>query len=152
MPTYRLDPIRPADADRLRASGGVVHVADSKPGYPCRQCLQDAEIGEELLLVSHDPFEADSPYRSASPIFLHRLPCAPPADLSDLAELPDQLTCRQLSVRAFDAAEMMTDAAVIDGTSLDETISRLLADRAVVKLHVHNASRGCWAVTVRRGA
>jgi hypothetical protein len=152
MPTYHLDPIHPNDADRLRASGGIVHVADSKPGYPCRQCLRDAEIGEELLLVSHDPFEGDSPYRSASPIFLHREPCSPPPDLTEPAELPHQLTCRQLSVRAFDAAEMMTDAAVVDGSALDETITRLLADRAVVKLHVHNASRGCWAVTVRRGA
>ena len=25
-----------------------------------------------MLLVSYDPFDLDSPYRSASPIFLHR--------------------------------------------------------------------------------
>ena len=75
------------------------------PGYPCRQCLEDAAVGDELILVSHDPFEHESPYRSASPIFLHREPCqAPP----DAAALPAQRTRRQLSVRVFDRDESMT--------------------------------------------
>ena len=30
--------------------------------------------------MSHDPFDADSPYRSASPIYLHRRSCGEPAD------------------------------------------------------------------------
>jgi Protein of unknown function (DUF1203) len=61
--TFELRPIDPAEADRLRASWGhaPVCVADERPGYPCRQCLEDAEIGEELLLVSYDPFMIDSP-------------------------------------------------------------------------------------------
>jgi hypothetical protein len=155
MPTYHLDPIHPNDADRLRASGGIVHVADSKPGYPCRQCLRDAEVGEELVLVSHDPFAGefaggsagDSPYRSASPIFLHRAPCGAP-DADD--HLPVQLTGRQLSVRSFDEAAMMIDAAVIDGNDLRATIERFFADDASERVHVHNAVRGCWAVTVER--
>lgn len=86
---FVLEPIAPANADLLRASATHVHVADSHPGYPCRQCLRDAEVGEELVLVSYDPFRVDSPYRCASPIFLHRTPCTPPADL---AVLPTQLT------------------------------------------------------------
>ena len=74
---FTLVAIDPQVADTLRAAGGPVYVADSKPGYPCRQCLRDAEIGEELILVSYDPFEQASPYRSASPIFLHCAPCTP---------------------------------------------------------------------------
>ncbi len=95
MDTHRLHPIDSDAADRLRRGGGPTYVADEKPGYPCRQCLRDAEVGEELVLVSHDPFDQDSPYRSASPIFLHLEPCegAVPS-----AELPSQLTGRQLSV------------------------------------------------------
>lgn len=72
---YRLAPIDPTSADALRARGGPSYVADDHPGYPCRQCLRDAEVGEELILGSHDPFTVDTPYRSASPIFLHREPC-----------------------------------------------------------------------------
>jgi len=147
--TYRLAPIDPAEADRLRAEnpGAPVCVADADPGYPCRQCLRDAAVGEELILVSHDPFTVDSPYRSASPIFLHREPCQPP---TDLRTLPAQLTGRQLSVRAFDADAMMIDAAVVAGTDLADTLDRFLTDDACDHIHVHNATRGCWATRVDR--
>ena len=91
-----LRPIDPATGDAFRALGGPIHVATEHPGYPCLQCLRDADVGDELLLVSHDPFTMETPYRSASPIFLHRDPCEPPADLHDL---PTKLTERQLSIR-----------------------------------------------------
>ncbi len=144
---YELVPISAADADRLRTEGGKVYVADEAPGYPCRQCLRDAEIGEELILVSYDPFNADSPYRSASPIFLHATTC----ELQEPGDgLPPQLTLRQLSVRSFDVNEMMIDAAVIDGDQLDDTIRDFFRDEASDHLHVHNATRGCWAVGVLR--
>lgn len=146
--SHTLNPISSQTANQLRAVGGEVYVADNKPGFPCRQCLRDAEIGDELILVSHDPFEADSPYRSASPIFLHRTDCGGPSSADQ--GLPEQLTRRQLSVRAFDGNAMMRDAAVIDGTDLEVTIERLLADPATDHLHVHNAQRGCWAVAVAR--
>jgi hypothetical protein len=148
MVRFRFVPIDDSVADAFRTAGGVGYVADSKPGYPCRQCLRDAEIGEELILVAHDPFTIDSPYRSASPIFLHAQPCAP--DLAATA-IPEQLTVRQLSVRAFDDRAMMIDAALIDGTELQATIERFFADDTTDRIHVHNASRGCWAVTVVRG-
>lgn len=144
-----LRPIDPDEADALRAHGGPTYVADQRPGYPCRQCLRDADLGDELVLVSHDPFEAGSPYRSASPIFLHRTSCEP-YDPADHPETPAQLTVRQLSVRSFDPDEMMIDAAVIDGRDLDRTIRRFFDDDAAHRIHVHNASRGCWAVAVER--
>lgn len=142
-----LRPISDSDAAELRAAGGEVYIADAVPGYPCRQCLRDAEIGEELLLVSFDPFTLATPYRSASPIFVHREDCS---DRLDRSPLPQQLAVRQLSVRAFDGAEMMTDAAVIDGGSLVEKLDEFFGDEAVQSVHIHNATRGCWAATVRR--
>lgn len=146
--THVLRPIPATEADRLRDQGGDVYVADTMPGFPCRQCLRDAEVGEELILVSYDPFGADSPYRSASPIFLHRSPCSTQIDDGD--DLPEQLTRRQLSVRAFDRKAMMLDAAVIDGSDLEATIAQMLGEPSTDHLHIHNASRGCWAVAVER--
>lgn len=148
--SYKFLPISTADAETLRRQGGPVYVADAKPSYPCRQCLCDAEIGDELILVSHDPFSVTSPYRCASPIFLHRVPCAPAVGVDDQPEPPAQLTCRQLSVRSFDDGGMMIDAAVIDGTELDETAHRLFDDPDSTELHVHNVPRGCWATTLVR--
>jgi uncharacterized protein DUF1203 len=144
--TFRVSGIDPAEADRLRAAGGIAYVADEKPGFPCRQCLRDAEIGDELILVSYDPFDQSSPYRSSSPIFLHRTPCT----AFDADDLPQQLTCRNLSVRAFDGAAMMQDGVVIDGRDLLTTIDDLFTNPAIEYLHVHNAGRGCWAAKVRR--
>lgn len=144
---FRLVPIESSIADGLRATGGIRYTADSKPGYPCRQCLRDAEIGEELILVAYDPFTHDSPYRSTSPIFLHAQPCAP---VPRADALPELLTVRTLSVRAFDDQAMMTNAEVIEGRDLEETIERFFEDLDVDQIHVHNASPGCWAVTVTR--
>jgi Protein of unknown function (DUF1203) len=142
---FVLSPISTAMAER--STGGPVYVADSHPGYPCRHCLRDAQVGEEVVLVSPDPFDLDSPYRSASPIFLHVQPCERRAPTDDL---PTQLTCRQLSVRSFDAAAMMIDAAVIDGAQLDATVARLLGAEEASVIHVHNAVRGCWAANIMR--
>ena len=144
--TYVLEPLSTEAATAIRAGGGMRYVADSKPGFPCRACLRDAEIGEELLLVSHDPFDADSPYRSAGPIFIHSEPCAHAVDL----DRPDQLTVRQLAVRAFDGKAMMIDAAVIDGEDLDDQIAEMFSNVDADHLHVHFAQRGCWAVRVIR--
>lgn len=146
MQTYVLEPLSPEHAAAIRSTGGRRYVADNKPGFPCRACLRDADIGEELLLVSHDPFDTDSPYRSASPIFIHADACPNPIALG----LPDQLTVRQLAVRAFDHQAMMIDAAVIDGADLDTQIDQMLADPSADHLHVHFAQRGCWAVRVTR--
>jgi hypothetical protein len=145
--TFLLAPINTDDADALRQRGGEIYVADQKPGYPCRQCLRDAEIGDEVILVSHDPFTTASPYRSASPIFIHRSRCEPPGNLHDPTT---QLTLRRLSVRSFDRNEMMINAAVIDGHDLGDTISELFLEQTADRLHVHNADRGCWAVAVER--
>lgn len=153
-PAFSLTPLSVQDANRHRAAGGPVYVADEHPGFPCRQCLHDAQVGEELILVSHDPFgdsaaASASPYRSASPIFLHRHDCAGEPTES-AAPLPRQLTRRQLSVRAFDAAFMMTRAELVDGAQLDATIAQLFSDPEVGQLHVHNSPRGCWAVNIDR--
>jgi len=143
---YVLAGIDPVEADALRRRGGIAYVTDAQPGFPCRQCLRDADIGDEMILVSYDPFTAASPYRSASPIFLHASTCTVLAT----SELPAQLTSRRLSVRAFDASAMMLDATLIDGHDLGAAIDRLLANSDVDHLHIHNEPRGCWAARVTR--
>lgn len=132
-------------ADRLRAAALVVRIADESPGYPCRQCLRDADVGEELVLVSYDPFEGfgeHSPYRSASPVFLHRDDCS---TRLDTAAVPEQLARRRLSLRTFDADAMMLDGRVVDGAELGAALDELLSVGSVDRIHVHNAGPGCFA-------
>ncbi|MCW4461694.1 DUF1203 domain-containing protein [Sphingomonas sp. BT-65] len=65
--------------------------------------------------------------------------------------VPEQLRSRLLSVRAFDADDMMIDAEVLEGAGLEAEITRMLADPRAAYLHVHNARRGCFAARVDRG-
>lgn len=146
---YRILAIDAQAADELRARATIVHVADSEPGWPCRQCLRDARVGDELVLVAFDPFDTSStsPYRTTSPIFLHRRPCVP---AEPTAAPPVQLTSRQLSVRAFDADDRMLDGRLVDGRDLAGVLDELFADGAVTHAHVYNAGRGCFAARVTR--
>ncbi|MDF7777753.1 DUF1203 domain-containing protein [Sphingomonas sp. AOB5] len=135
-------------SDDALAAHGVVRVnAASKPGYPCRVTLEDAEAGESLLLLNYEHLPEETPYRSRHAIFV-REGAEATAEFAD--EVPEQLATRLLSVRAFDGRHMMTDADVIEGVELARLIDRFFADPAVAYLHVHNARRGCFAARVDR--
>jgi hypothetical protein len=125
-------------------------VADAPNAYPCRRCLRDAGPGDELLLVSYDPFLGDSPYRQAGPIFVHVRACSP--DPLDLVRAPEQLLRRQLSVRGFDAAHRQVVTTVIDGAEIELVSRSMLSNPSVTYLHVHNAAPGCFAVRVERSS
>jgi len=45
---------------------------------------------------------------------------------------------------------MMIDAAVINGSSLDDQLRRFFDDDATTEIHIHDATRGCWATSVTR--
>lgn len=122
--------------------------ATEKPGYPCRVSLEDAEAGEELLLLPHAHQTADTPYQASGPIFVRR--GARQARLA-LNELPDYVRLRLLSVRAYDAAHDIVEAEVCEGRELAALIARFFAEARVQYLHVHNARRGCYSCRVERG-
>jgi hypothetical protein len=55
-----------------------------------------------------------------------------------------------LSLRAFDRAHLMVDAALVDGRDAEAAIARLFADAGVDYLQAHYATRGCYAARVER--
>lgn len=120
----------------------------AKPGFPCRITLADAEPGETVLLLNHEHQAAETPYRSSHAIFVRE---AAEATAAVVDAIPECLAGRLLSVRAFDAAGMMVDADVVEGSDLEVLIKRMFEDEAVAYLHVHNARRGCFAARVERG-
>lgn len=131
----------------LAALGTKPYVADHAPGFPCRVSLADAAVGERVLLLNFEHLGGDSPYRSRHAIFVRDGACrAAPA----AGELPAYLTSRLLSVRAFDAAFMMTDADVVAGVDLERAIAFMLGDPVTDLLHVHTAKRGCYLAAIER--
>ena len=122
-------------------------VVTAKPGTPCRVSLQDAEIGETVLLVNYEHQPANSPYWSNHAIFVRQqVPQAQPA----LGEVPEVLLSRLVSVRLFDPHDMMIDADVVAGTALHAAIVQAFDNPQVSYLHLHYAKPGCFAARVRR--
>jgi hypothetical protein len=121
--------------------------ATTKPGFPCRVSLSDAEVGEELLLLPFEHQPASSPYRSSGPIFVRR--AALSADL-EAGVIPDYVRTRLMSVRAYDSAHLMTDALVCEGSEVRTAIEAMFARKDAAYIHLHNAKRGCFSCAVER--
>lgn len=140
-------PLFGADEATLAAAGAIRCRADTRPGFPCRITLEDAEPGETLLLLNYEHQAADTPYRARHAIFV-REGAAAPARFEN--RLPAMLTDRLLAVRAFDAADMMTDAEVVEGQEARAHVERMLDDPRTAYLHVHAARRGCFLARIDR--
>jgi hypothetical protein len=147
LPLRDFDEWLSLDDEQLEARGARRCVADRKPGFPCRVSLTDAEPGERVILLPFWHQSADSPYRAFGPIFIREM--ASTAQLpSDT--VPDLLRSRLLSIRAYDAHHLMTEADVVDGRELESCIARLFERPTVAYAHIHFASPGCFACRVDR--
>lgn len=153
--TYKISGIDPTQFahlvglsdEELAAHGAARMVADGRPSFPCRVQLDDAKAGESLLLVNHVSHEGNNPYRASHAIFVSES-ASEAAIYED--EIPPALARRILSLRAFEADGMMTDAALVQPGEADAAIRLLLANDAVDHIDAHNATRGCFAARIER--
>lgn len=122
-------------------------VVDTRPGFPCRVSLADAEIGETVVLVNYTHQPHDTPYRASHAIFVRKGAAQAKPKPN---EVPEVLTSRLLSVRAFDRGHQMINAEVVDGRSLSGLIDSWFSDPQIDYLHIHNARPGCFAASVTR--
>ena len=136
------------DRETLAKKGVKRMVADNNPGYPCRVSLQDAEVGEKVLLMNYEHQPMPTPFRSSHAIFVRE---SASQAIPNKNEIPKMFRHRLLSVRAFDKSGMMIDADVIDGERLESLIERMLENKSADYLHIHNAKLGCYAALVERG-
>lgn len=139
--------LRQAPDEKLQTVGARRVVADARPGYPCRVSLEDAKVGERLILLPFAHHEADSPYSASGPIFIRERAVAQ-ARLLD--ELPEPLRIRLLSIRAYDTNGDMVEAEVVEGAVADRVVRLFLERVDVAFLHVHFARRGCYAARIER--
>ena len=142
-----IEPFRGLPDKELSLHGVVRYIADTKPGFPCRVTLRDAGIGEPVLLLNFEHLPGLTPYRSVGPIFVRE---SATETYSVENELPEVLRERLLSVRAYDVADMLVEAEVLEGSELKPLIHRMFASDRVAHLHVHNARPGCYSCRVDR--
>lgn len=122
-------------------------IVDEKPGFPCRVSLQDAEVGEEVILLPFEHHNVSSPYRASGPIFIRKN--ALEAKLK-INEIPEILPHRFLSLRIYDKSAMMIDARTLDGEKLSSTIENIFENPRAEYIHVHNANPGCYNCQIDR--
>lgn len=143
----QFEPLFALDEAALAERGMRWMRADAPVGFPRRISLEDAPVGEPVLLLPYTHQDSRSPFRASGPIFVRR-GREQAAHIVD--ELPTYLTLRPLSVRAYDAADDMVDADVVEGAQAAPLIERFLARADVSYLHIHFARRGCFACRVDR--
>ena len=131
----------------LHRHGARRTVADTKPGYPDRIELRDAEPGERLILVNHTHQPADNPYRASHAIFV--LEGAETA-YDRVDEVPEVLACRPISLRAFGNDDFLLAADLAEGDTIAKTIEALFADPRTAYIQAHYAKPGCFAARVDR--
>ena len=152
--TFRITGLDPApfahlhalSDDGLKAHGIVRTYVESKPGAPCRVTLDDAEIGESVLLLNHAHQPADTPYKQQGPIFVRE----GGVRFDAAGVVPPALARRTLSLRGFDAAHMMIEADLAEGVDAAALIRRFFANANVTYIHAHYARRGCFAAAITR--
>lgn len=120
---------------------------EQKHAAPCRISLDDAEIGESVLLLNFEHLPVDTPYRQQGPIFVRETENR----FDQTGVIPPALARRPLSLRGFDGDDMMIEADLVDGAEAPALIERFFANPEVKYIHAHYARRGCYAALIERG-
>lgn len=152
--TFRIRGIDPSQFADLHALSDAElktrHVArvrvDEKPSAPCRISLDDAEIGEQVLLLNYDHLPVETAYRQQGPIFVRETQ----KQFDAVGVIPPALGRRTLSLRGFDAEDMMIEADLVEGRDAAGLIERFLENPSVSYIQAHYARRGCFAARIDR--
>jgi len=131
----------------LEKMGAARLIVDKKLAFPCRVSLEDAEPGEEVILLSYEHHKTDSPYRSSGPIYIRKNSTTARLDVN---EIPKMLDHRLLSLRAYAKNGMMKQALVAEGNSLRAALYTILDNPGIQYIHIHNAKPGCYNCPVER--
>jgi hypothetical protein len=135
------------DALELEKIGAIRMTVDKFPGFPCRISLEDAEIGEEVILLPYQHHKTNSPYQSSGPIFIRKRTNTPSFENN---EIPKIFKNRLLSLRGYDKNGMMKEAAVTEGNVITEQIAKFFENENIAYIHIHNAKPGCYSCLVER--
>ena len=139
-----------AEAARYAAKSGAsdhaVVTADSPNGYPCRHCLRWAQPGEHMVLFPFASIAPGRPYSESGPIFIHAEPCDRYAATD---KYPAAFRGSRV-LRAYDEAQNMIDAKVLNGEEPEEVVEELLQNPQTSFLQVRSVSRGCYTFRIAR--
>jgi Protein of unknown function (DUF1203) len=131
----------------LQNIGALKMIVNEHPGFPCRVSLQDASIGEEVILLPYQHHKTNSPYQATGPIFVRKNAIEATLPIN---KVPTMLLHRLLSLRCYNNKGIMIDATAIEGKIVSETLQALFTNKEIVYMHIHNAKPGCYNCVAER--
>jgi hypothetical protein len=135
-------------SDAALAEHGAIRYTVDQPGsFPDRIEVRDCEPGETALLINFTHQPAATPYRASYAIFVRE---GADTALDVFDTIPPAMASRVISLRAFDAQDMIVEADLAQGAELPSTIGRLLARGDVAYIHAHYAKYGCFSCRIER--
>ncbi|GGP25909.1 DUF1203 domain-containing protein [Silvimonas amylolytica] len=133
--------------EALKQHKALRRVATGPSGFPERTQMRDATVGESLLLVNFTHQPANSPYQSSHAVFIAE---GAETTVTVNNRVPEYLSKRLISLRAFDGDDLIAAADIASGHDLTVLIQRYLAMPNVWYLHAHFAKYGCFAARIDR--
>jgi hypothetical protein len=133
--------------DAELARHGARRVVADDDGFPCRVSLEDAVVGEPLILLNHVSHDVEGPYRATHAILVREQAGEPAIHVDDV---PPVFATRTLSLRAFDASGDLVASRVTRPAEHDPAIRELLADARIDHIDAHNAGHGCFSARIER--
>ena len=140
-------PLFKLTTEELGEMNMVKMLVDAKPGFPCRVTLEDAEIGEEVLLLPFEYHKTTSPYKASGPIFIRKN--AVKADLA-VNEIPAMLLKRQQTLRVYDTNGMMIAAKSPSADEIRKEIEVAFSSQSASYIQILNTNPGCYNCQVNR--
>ena len=70
LPLSQFAPLFSLSDEQLATHDAIRVIADERSGFPCRVSLQDAQLGESLILLNYEHLPVASPYRSRHAIYV----------------------------------------------------------------------------------
>lgn len=146
LPRERFAPLFGLSEAEL-AERGATRVVAEDTRFPCRVSLQDADIGETMILLNHVSNDVRGPYRATHAILVREEAedCEPLVD-----SIPPVFAQRTLSLRGFDANGDLVASRVSAPDGHDRAIRELLSDPQVDHIDAHNAGHGCFSARIER--
>ena len=148
LPLDQFTPLFGLSDEALAERGVIRKIVDSPVGYPSRVELEDAQVGDTVLLLNYEHQSADTPFRASHAIFVNEKAVA---SRRTVDELPPALAIRDaVSLRAFREDGMMIDASFAPKGEVEAGIQRHFANPDVAYLHAHTVGWGCYLARIDR--
>jgi len=141
LPAELFDEFLAMNDEELQEHDARWVTANERPGFPCRVSLEDAKIGERVLLMPYKFHDAESPYQASGPIYVRENVVS--AKLA-ADEGPAILGTRRLALRAYDETGMLIDAALTTGPEATEDLRLMMLSLQPSYVQIHNAVTGCF--------